>query len=456
MMQAGGRLKLLFAVLVLFVLLPRCPPAPASEFKVSAHFSHEEIETAARFNSKLYHLFVFKGIVLLAFLGLVAFSRLRTAYGRDVEKVCFGRRWLVLPVYAFSVVLMIRLVLLPFDAVRDLIIKKSVGLTVQGPGGWLADQVKGFFVGDIWYVPFVVLLYALMRRFRRTWWLISAATVGVMTVAWYSLAPYLVEPLFYRITPLRSESLHERLDPLLQEAGLDPGALYEAHSGQKTREVNAYASGLFLGRRIVLYDVLAEEADPEELEFVVAHEIAHWKKDHVIKGIALGTAGAAGVFLLLGVLLKLTPGKRNQEGFHTSESLPIFFFWLNVILILTMPLGCAISRHFERTADSYAVKLTQNPGAAALLFQKVARKNLSDLNPPPLARLWLFTHPPITERIEAALQAGAQVDSGILVPPPSPKEPAPTQKSNKLGSEGETRPENKTSEKGEKTGAETD
>ena len=391
-----------------------CLLASAEPLKAADFFSPDEMRTAARYNNKLYTLFAFKEVTLLGFLALAAFSRLGAAYRRDVGKMFRGRKKLVLPAYAFFLVLMIRLAALPFDAVRDLGVKKSFGLIVEGMGAWLADQAKSFFVADIWYVPFVVILFALMRRFRRSWWLLSAVVIGIATIAWYSLAPHLVAPLFYRITPIQSEALHSQLDPLLRQAGLDAGVLYEADSGRKTREVNAYLSGLFLGRRIVVYNVLEKEAEPSELRFVVAHEVAHWKKNHIIKGIAFRTAGAAGVLLLIGALLKLTTRKARSPDANVSgsESLPAFFFYLNVILFLVMPIECALSRHIERAADAYALELTQDPQGAARLFEKVARKNLSDLNPPPLARFWLHTHPPILERIEEALRRKERFNIG--------------------------------------------
>jgi STE24 endopeptidase len=388
--------------------------ASAETLKAADFFSPDEVQTAARYNNKLYTLFAFKEVTLLGFLALTAFSGLGAAYGRDVGKILRGRQKLVLPAYAFFLVLMIRLAALPFDAVRDLGVKKSFGLFVEGAGGWLADQAKSFFVADLWYVPFVVILFALMRRFRRSWWLLSAVLIGIATIAWCSLAPHLIEPLFFKITPIQSEALHSQLDPLLHQAGLDPGVLYEADSGRKTKEVNAYLSGLFLGRRIVLYNVLEKEAEPSELRFVVAHEVAHLKRNHVIKGIAFRTAGAAGVLLLIGALLKLTTRKARSPDANVSmsESLPAFFFYLNVILFLTMPIEAALSRRIERAADAYALELTQDPEGAARLFEKVARKNLSDLNPPPLARFWLHTHPPILERIEEALRRKERFNIG--------------------------------------------
>jgi len=225
----------------------------------------------------------------------------------------------------------------------------------------------------------------------------------------------------------------------MEKAGLDCTAVYEANSGKKTREVNAYESGLFLGRRIVLYGVLAEKADPSEVEFVVAHEIGHWKKNHILKGIALATGGAAAILYLLGKLLRLTARLTKQEkGAHYGPaSVPVFFFWLEVILLLVMPVECAISRRFEAATDNYALGLTQNPEGAIRLFQKAARRNLLDLNPPPLAKLWLHTHPTIPERIQAALRGTkgrpARTPSGPSIPrskrrsspePGSPTSPA--------------------------------
>lgn len=405
MIRGSNCLKLFGCVAVILWLLFASLSFPAEKFKAADHFSKEEIETAARFNRYLYILFFGKQIAVLLFLGLVAWSRLASSYQRDVEKVCFRKRRAVLPVYAFFLLLMIRLVAMPFDAVRDLVVKTAFGLNSQGISGWLVDQMKSFVAADIWYVPFVIVVYGTIRRLRRTWWLVSAGAVGMGLIVWYSVAPHLVEPLFYRLTPIKSKVLRHRLDPLLEKSGFPPNALYQADSGKRTREVNAYLSGLFLGRRIVLYDVLAEEADRSEIEFVVAHEIAHWKNNHIIKEIAWTTAGAAGCLLLVGILLKLTSEKKKRRGTQRYEpsSLPAFFFWLHVILFLVMPLECAVSRRFERTADRHALELMRDPQAAVRLFQKVARRNLSDLNPPPLVKFWLYTHPTIPERIQAAL-----------------------------------------------------
>lgn len=414
MIRGSDSLKLFSSVAVTLWLLCASFSVPAEKFEPSDYFSAEQIEKGARFNRYLYVLSFSKQLAVISFLGLVAWSTLAYSYERDIKKICFGKRRAVLPVYAFFIVLMIRLVTMPFNAVRDLIVKNAFGLNRQGIGGWLADQMKGFIVADIWYILFVILVFAAMRRLRRTWWLVSAGALGLGLIVWYSVSPHLVEPLFYRLTPVRSDTLRNRLEPLLEKSGLPRTALYQADSGKKTKEVNAYFSGLLLGRRIVLYDVLAEGAEPSEIEFVVAHEIGHWKNNHVIKGIAWTTGGAAGCLLLLGTLLKLTAGKKKRRGpgRYEPSSLPVFFFWLHVILFIVMPLECAISRHFERTADRYAVELTQDPQGAVLLFQRVARTNLADINPPPLAKFWLCTHPPIPERIEAALKAARSISIG--------------------------------------------
>ncbi len=414
MIRGSNLLKLLGSVAVMLWLLCASFSVPAEKSEPSDHFSREEIEKGARFSRYLYILTFSKQLVVISFLGLVAWSRLASSYERDIKKICFGKRRAVLPVYAFFIVLMIRLVTMPFNAVRDLVVKNAFGLNRQGIGGWLTDQMKGFIVADIWYILFVILVFVVMRRLKRTWWLVSAGALGLGLIVWYSVAPHLVEPLFYRLTPVRSDTLRNRLEPLLEKSGLPRTALYQADSGKKTKEVNAYLSGLLLGKRIVLYDALAEGAEPSEIEFVVAHEIGHWKNHHVIKGIAWATGAAAGCLLLVGTLLKLTIGKKKRRGpgHYEASSVPVFFFWLEVILFVIMPLECAISRHFERTADRYAVELTRNPQGAVLLFQRVARANLADINPPPLAKFWLYTHPPIPERIEAALKAARSISIG--------------------------------------------
>jgi len=404
----------------LFALWIACPSpcGGTGEVRASDYFSREEIERASRFNRSLYVLFFCERLAAISFLALVAWSKLAPSYERDVEKLCRGRKRLALPVYAFFILVMIRLVILPFDAVGDLVVKGAYGLTTQTASSWLFDQIKSFMVADLWYVPFVMLIYATMRRLRRTWWLVSAAVLGVGLIAWYSFSPHLIEPLFYRITPVRSQILRGKLEPLFEKSQIPRTALYQADAGKKTTRANAYLSGLFLGRRIVLYNVLAKRAGPSEVEFVVAHEIGHWKNNHIIKGIGWGTAGAAACLLVTGILLKLTAGrsKKEQSGRYLPSSLPAFFFWLHVIAFLSMPIASAISRHFERSADRYAVELTQNPEGAVSLFQRIARRNIADLNPPPIAKLWLYGHPPVLERIGEALRMGGKAESKTTPP----------------------------------------
>ncbi len=393
------------AVVVLFLLVSVA--FGAETFRVSDYFSAQEIERGARYNRYLYLLFVLKALAIVFFLALVAGSRLARSYQRDVKKVCFGRHWAILPVYGFFLLLMLRLVKMPFDAVRTLVVKEAFGLNNQGIGGWLADEVKGFVVADLLYVPFVVLVFACLKRLRRTWWLVSAGALGLGLIVWHSLAPYVIHPLFYEITPVTSKAVRSRLDPLFEESGFPRKSLYQAQSGEKTNEANAYLAGLLLGRRIVLYDVLAERANLSEVEFVVAHEIAHWKYQHVMKGIALSTMSSAAVLLVIGLILRRSARRKRGMGEvrYEASMLPAFFLWLNVIALLSMPLDCAVSRRFERQADRYALELTRNPHAAVKAFQKVAKINIADIDPPPLATFWLYTHPPIPERMEAALRS---------------------------------------------------
>jgi STE24 endopeptidase len=164
-----------------------------------------------------------------------------------------------------------------------------------------------------------------------------------------------------------------------------------ADASRRTTKVNAYVSGIGRTRRVVVFDTLLEAADPAAVEVVVAHELGHRRDGHVAKLTVLAMAGAViAVLVLWGVL-----GTRVAD----PRTLPEALLLLLALELVSLAPGAWLSRRFERAADRWSLELTKKPDAFGRAHLELARRNLSDLEPPRPVYLLLFSHPTPPERL---------------------------------------------------------
>jgi STE24 endopeptidase len=219
-----------------------------------------------------------------------------------------------------------------------------------------------------------------------------------------ALAPVVIDPLFNTVRPLRDPDLSQRVIALAKRAGIPVDQVYEMDASRRTRKGNAYFTGLGHTKRIVLYDTLLTGTGPEEVELVVAHEIGHWRRAHIWKGIGLSFLGM-GIALWWGA--RVLDWAVRRGGFHLAgpadvAGVPLFLLALFVLNLVSLPIQNGISRIFEREADRTSLTLTGNPMAFIRSEVELARSNLADLSPP-AALVWLlYSHPPVAERIRMA------------------------------------------------------
>jgi STE24 endopeptidase len=164
-----------------------------------------------------------------------------------------------------------------------------------------------------------------------------------------------------------------------------------ADASRRTTKVNAYVSGIGRTRRVVLFDTLLQAADPAEVQVVVAHELGHRRDGHVAKLTLLAMAGAAAAVAVLWAVL----GTRIAQ----PRTLPEALLLLLALEATALPAGAWLSRRWERDADRCSLDLTEEPAAFARAHVELARRNLSDLEPPRLVYLLLFSHPTPPERL---------------------------------------------------------
>lgn len=296
---------------------------------------------------------------------------------------------------------------LPLSYVSGYIVEHRYGLSRQTRAGWLGDQLKGQAIGLALGLPLVEGLYQAIRRFPRWWWLVVSLAAVPITTLMAQLYPVLIAPRFNTFTPLEDRELAERLRELAARSGVEVADVLTMDMSRRTTKANAFFAGLGRTKRIVLADTLLENFSREEIEVIVAHELAHQAHHDIWRLIAsgalftLGTAAladrAARAFLRRSGARLL--GTRDLSDIRALPALGLAF---SVAGLLLTPLQLGHSRDLERRADAFALALTRDPDSFSSAMVKLARMNLADPSPSRL-RVWLlYSHPPIVERVARA------------------------------------------------------
>jgi len=322
-----------------------------------------------------------------------------------------GVAWLVLlastgwgsalPAVVFIAILALgwELVSFPFTFYRNYLLDRKYGLASESGRTWLTDHLKALALGLALSEIAGLGIYASMRIAGAAWWLASAGLFAVAGLLISRVAPVLLMPIFYRFRPLDREALCQRLITLSQKAGVPVLGAFEWGLGEKTTRANAALVGAGGSRRILVSDTLLKDYSEDEIEVILAHEIAHHVHHDMWTALALETGVVAASLLAAHVVLSL-----NGLAPSALASLPLLALVTAAVSLLLTPLGNAWSRHNERRADRFALELTGRHDAFISAMRRLGAQNLAEPDPSRPV-LWFFhTHPTIDERIAAARQ----------------------------------------------------
>jgi Zn-dependent protease with chaperone function len=291
---------------------------------------------------------------------------------------------------------------LPIAFYSGFVIERRYGLSTERVAGWWRDQAKSFVIGLLLAGGATVILYAVIGWSPARWWLAGGLVFALLIVGLTNIAPVLVMPLFYRVTPLDRESLRTRLLALADRAGARVLGAYEWGLSDKTRKANAALTGLGGTRRILVSDTMLAQYSEDEIEVVLAHELAHHVHGDIWKGIVFESALIFGGFYLAGRLLQAAVAVIPLRGVADVAGLPLLLLAAGAVSLVAVPVAHAMSRAFERRADRYALDLTRNPAAFISAMHRLAAQNLAEDNPSRIVQWLFYSHPPVRERIAAA------------------------------------------------------
>jgi STE24 endopeptidase len=291
---------------------------------------------------------------------------------------------------------------LPLAFYRGVTLERRYGLSTQTTARWWLDQIKAGVISLVFAATAALIVLSLIRWEPERWWIHAALVFTVILVLVAQLAPVILLPLFYNITPLARDELRDRLLGLADKAGTRIAGVFEWRLSDRTKKANAALAGIGRTRRILLSDTLLAEHSDDEIEVILAHELAHYVHRDIWSAIlvetvliTLGCFAANRVLDWLATSAGLT-GKGDVAG------LPLLVLTLGAVSLALMPVANALSRAHERRADRYALTMTGNAPAFITAMKRLAAQNLAEEDPPRLVQVLFHTHPSIAARIAAA------------------------------------------------------
>ncbi len=269
---------------------------------------------------------------------------------------------------------------------------------------WFWDWTKTELLLLVCAVPVAFLLYAVIRRSPRRWWLYFwLATLPIIVTVMY-LEPMIIEPMFYRFEPLADThpALVNQLEGLVSRAGLSipPSRMFEMKASEKVNSLNAYVSGFGASQRLVVWDTTLQKLTTPETVFVFGHEMGHYVLNHIRNSLLLLALALLPMFWAAShVLLRLVPDVSDWS------SLPVLLLMVAIVSALSEPLINTYSRWQEHQADLYGLQITHGivpAKAAAHSFQVMGEIGLDEPDPNPFIVFWLYSHPSTSSRFDLA------------------------------------------------------
>ncbi len=303
-----------------------------------------------------------------------------------------------------SFVLIGGLITLPMAWWSTFRIEERFGFNKMTLSFWIGDLFKNALVGALIGLPIVSLMLWLMGAAGSTWWLWAWGVWMGFNLLLLVLYPTLIAPLFNKFEPLQDEALKTRVDALMQRCGFAAKGLFVMDGSKRSAHANAYFTGFGAAKRVVFFDTLLRQLSPPEIDAVLAHELGHYKRRHILQRVVLMFGLSLLGFALLGWVsgqvwfytgLGVEP---SMQAPNSALALLLFMLVVPLFTFFLSPLMAQLSRRHEFEADAYAMAHTEGRDLASALL-KLYKDNASTLTPDPVYARFYYSHPPASERL---------------------------------------------------------
>ncbi|MDA7629682.1 M48 family metallopeptidase [Akkermansiaceae bacterium] len=298
------------------------------------------------------------------------------------------------------------LISLPFDIYSTFVLEEKFGFNKTTPATFVTDQIKGLVITALIGAPLMALILWIFLSVANAW-IFAWLAVTVISLALTYLAPSLILPLFNKFTPLENGELNEAIQAMAKKCDFPLTEISVMDGSKRSAKANAFFTGFGKRKKIALFDTLVEKQTTDELVAVLAHEIGHFKKKHIVQRLVLSVIQTAVIFFLLGLATNQDSvfGQQLYSAFGVEHSYAV---GLVLFMIMFKPVSRIISifmnmlsRKHEFEADTYASEAQGTPNNLVSALKKLSAENLSNLTPHPLEVFLDHSHPPVLTRIEA-------------------------------------------------------
>jgi Zn-dependent protease with chaperone function len=390
---------------------PGNPPPPSAPTEVERYtLSHDRYEKAVRYSRAGYALYfssVVIGLaVLLILLKTSLVGRLRDFAERQTE-----RRLLQGLIFIPLLILILDLADLPIHVIWHAL-SLHYQQSVQHWGSWLLDWSKAQLIDVAFLTLLAVLLFYVIGKSPRRWWFYFWLVALPIILATFFLKPLLIDPAFFKYEALatRQPELTSDLVKLTERAGLEipRQRMFLMRASEKTNELNAYVTGFGASKRLVIYDTLLKKMAPQETLFVFGHEAGHYVLNHIRNGFlffsVLLLAGLYVAYRLLNIAVERWGPSWKVYGQLDWAALAVLLLIIETLAFLSSPLVNGYSRAEEHQADVFGLEaihgiVPNSSQVAARAFQALGENDLADPNPPAFITFWLYSHPPLADRL---------------------------------------------------------
>jgi len=304
--------------------------------------------------------------------------------------------------YSLVVAMLTEAVKLPVAYYQGLILERRYGLSAQTVPEWGLDRARTGSVVVVLAAMGALMVCSLLRWSPVYWWLVASMCFVTVLVFLVRIGPVLLFPTFYRLKPVQRTELCLRIAYLAERTGAGELGVFECQFGHQARQANAMLAGIGRTRRVLLSDTLLADYSDDEVEVMLAHEIAHHVHHDIWKAIGLAAVLIVFGFYLTDLALDVGVGHFGLLDVGYIAGLPLLVLVGGAVSLVLMPLANALSRAHELRADKYALEITGNSEAFMSAIKRLAAQNLAEERPSRLVEILFYSHPPVAARLEAA------------------------------------------------------
>ncbi len=310
--------------------------------------------------------------------------------------------WISLWLYLVVFVIILQLVAMPLSFYSGFIVDHKFSLSTQTLQGWGVDELKGVGVELVFGILASSVLYFLIGNLS-LWWIAAAAIFAVFSILLSIILPFVILPIFYKVSPLSNMNLKESLVQMSKKFGAhNVDRVLVADESRRSIRANAFFSGVGKSRSIVLFDTLLSNFTHREITTVVAHELGHYVNKDIWKEALITGLMIIPPFYIAYYSLRSAVAAYSLPNITDPAGVPLVFAALIGVSFLLQPISNWLSRIVERKADEFALKAADDSEAQDSAERRLADLSLSVDSPNRLVELLFYTHPPSSKRVQLA------------------------------------------------------